>query len=147
MDFQAHAQGILVTNEGVCLLVTKDRIFRQWSNNVVSQAGQVSEPTIPSNEWMSLPEEKEMLAVADHMLGPKVASGRKAGNVDPNSAWQRVSAGLFSFLKEKGSVQKLEVIAALQQAFPDIKPNTVASYASQIKGVRRDWGQWSLPSE
>lgn len=149
MDFQAHVQGILVSNEGVVLLVTKDKVFRQWST-LGNPPATVSEQVLPSNhevnESHALPQEEEMLQVANHMLGPvaKRGGGRKA---DSNSPFHRITKAILSLLQERGSMVRSEVMEACYATCPELKRTTVDVYAFKVAGVARNWGQWSLKSE
>lgn len=75
---------------------------------------------------------------------PKPSRGRKPGQINPNSAFQKVTRAVHEILAEKGPMMRSDILPLISQR-TGLSGSQVAAASGGVKGIERHSGLWMLP--
>ena len=96
-------------------------------------------------EFRSKHSEEFLQEFADNVKDVfKLSSGKAGKPIDPNSARQKVLAGVPNIISAQGPMPGWKVRLELKKMHPELNEKQIYDYANQVKGILRDGNNWSL---
>ena len=105
-----------------------------------------SEEELPPPSGVSKKRMTQLTLIGEAVLSsyPKKPIGRKPGQINPNSVFQRVSRAVHEILAEEGPMMRSDILPLIAKR-TGLSGSAVASASGGVKGIERHSGLWMLP--
>lgn len=117
-----------------------------WEGESMSESMQATfdqaEEEVPPS-GVSKKRMTQLTLVGEAVLASFPKQGRKQGQINPNSALQKVTRAVHEILTKRGPMMRSEILPLVVQA-TGLSGSQVANTSSSVKGVERYNGRWSL---